>query len=69
MNNRPHGKGIFTCKNGEIYDGEWTNGQKEGYGVWKGIHEDSYIGQWKSNKTDGYGVHLWKNGKISHYLT
>jgi hypothetical protein len=31
-------------KNGEIYDGEWVEGVKDGYGIWKGTNGDSYIG-------------------------
>ena len=43
---KAHGKGVYTWKNGEIYDGEWVNGVKQGYGIWKGLNNDSYIGEW-----------------------
>lgn len=37
MNNKPHGKGIYTWANGEIYDGEWIQASKNGFGIWKGL--------------------------------
>ena len=48
--------------NGEIYEGQWQDGVKEGTGVWKGSQGDTYIGEWRIGKADGYGVHTWKNG-------
>jgi hypothetical protein len=62
FNNKPHDKGTYYWNNGEIYDGEWILGCKNGYGIWKGVEGDSYIGEWKNNNTDGHGVHIWKNG-------
>lgn len=47
MNGKPHGKGVYTWANGEVYEGEWVNGLKEGQGIWKGIFGDSYIGEWR----------------------
>jgi hypothetical protein len=29
-NNKPHGKGVYTWLNGELYEGEWKAGLKEG---------------------------------------
>jgi len=29
-NGKPHGKGIYTWANGEVYEGEWMVGLKEG---------------------------------------
>lgn len=58
MNNKPHGKGIYTWVNGEIYDGEWIQGFKNGFGIWKGLRcNDQYLGEWRDNKAWGYGVH------------
>jgi hypothetical protein len=49
MNNKTHGKGTYTWANGEIYDGEWLQGSKNGFGIFKGTKNDSYIGEWKDN--------------------
>lgn len=35
---------MFKWAHGEVYDGEWLKGVKEGYGIWKGTEGDSYIG-------------------------
>jgi hypothetical protein len=53
---------VYTWRNGEVYDGEWDQGLKQGYGIWKGIKNDSYIGEWSTSKAHGYGVHTWPNG-------
>lgn len=38
------GRGIFEWSNGEIYDGQWEAGRKNGSGMWKGTDGESYIG-------------------------
>ncbi len=44
MEGKAHGKGLYQWSNGEIYDGEWVHGAKQGYVVWKGTNGESYIG-------------------------
>ena len=45
LNGKPHEKGVYTWVNGEVYDGEWSFGVKQGYGVWRGGDKiESYIG-------------------------
>jgi len=44
MQGKANGKGVFTWSHGEVYDGEWVNGVKEGYGIWRSAEGDSYIG-------------------------
>lgn len=34
MNNKPHGKGIFRYVTGDIYEGMFVHGMKEGYGIY-----------------------------------
>ena len=50
MNNKPHGKGIYTWLNGEIYDGDWIQASKNGFGTWKGLNGNYYKGDWCDNK-------------------
>jgi hypothetical protein len=60
---KPDGKGIYNWAHGEVYDGEFVKGVKEGYGVWTGADGiENYIGQWVNSKAEGYGVHVWANG-------
>jgi len=44
MNGKRHGKGKFTWYNGEIFEGQWRDGKKNGFGVWKSPKGDSYEG-------------------------
>jgi len=30
MNGKAHGRGIYEWRNGEVYDGDWVAGMKEG---------------------------------------
>ena len=34
-NNKMHGKGIFTWKDGRRYEGEYVNDKKEGFGIFE----------------------------------
>ena len=41
--------GFYHISNGDIYDGEWIEGQRNGKGKFKSINEE-YLGYWKNNK-------------------
>ena len=47
------GSGVYTWKNGDIYDGDWVDGMKHGYGVWKNKGGDQYQGYWEMNMAQG----------------
>jgi hypothetical protein len=52
----PHGKGKYLFKNGDIFQGDWQNGQKEGNG--KFIYtlngkKNTLIGYWKNDEFVG----------------
>lgn len=49
------GKAVATYPNGEIYDGEYVNGIREGKGNYTYLNGDVYEGDWKENKRDGIG--------------
>lgn len=51
----PHGKGVFTFANGDVYDGEWRNGQKHGHGVYK-QGNTTFEGEFVNDKRNGPGV-------------
>lgn len=39
---------MYIWVNGEIYEGEWTAGMRNGKGVWKGNSGNNvYVGDWK----------------------
>ena len=62
----PNGKGKYTFKNGETYEGDVVNDKFEGKG--KYIYEDGkyYIGQWKNNLREGKGILYYSNGNIEY---
>ncbi|EAS06647.2 MORN motif protein (macronuclear) [Tetrahymena thermophila SB210] len=50
--------------NGQIYSGQWKDGQRHGKGL--GILKDGsvYVGYWKNNQANGYGRIIHPNGNI-----
>ena len=77
LNGKRDGIGKLTYNDGDIYDGEWKNDQKEGKGIYKwgkGKWEgDIYDGEWKNGQQEGKGIYKfiigdiydgeWKNGQ------
>ena len=64
-----NGKGIMTYKNGNIYDGEWKNNEKDGKGIMTYKNKDSsnkykngvYEGNWINDQKWGEGKMTYKN--------
>lgn len=55
------GYGKFTYKNGDVYEGEWLMGVREGKG--KMTYSDGYYeGDWKKGVREGKGVDSFNNG-------
>lgn len=50
-----HGNGRRISSNGEVYEGEWSNGKIEGKGVFFREDGTSYTGEWMNGKQNGYG--------------
>ena len=53
----PHGLGTCNYKDGQIYNGKWKKGKREGTGKLTWTNGDIYIGQWKNDKSNGKGIH------------
>lgn len=47
--------------NGDIYEGEWNEGHKNGRGAYKFANGDSYEGYIQQDKKQGRGIYKWKN--------
>ena len=62
--NRFHGKGKFTSSRGEVYDGHWVDGSREGEGVETTPAGDRYEGTWSNNQESGKGKKTWANGDV-----
>ncbi len=63
------GKGQFSDKNGDFYDGDWLNDRKEGFGrmMYCGLDGNVYEGNWKNNEKNGYGELTYRKYSGSHY--
>jgi len=65
-----NGCGTYTFKNGNKYEGDWENNQRNGYGrmvYYTNTHPlaqyvESYEGEWKKGKKCGFGLMIWTNG-------
>ena len=43
--------------NGDIYDGEWVDGKREGRGVYVYKNGNKYEGNYKNNELHGFGIY------------
>ncbi|MBA2795240.1 hypothetical protein [Streptococcus porcinus] len=64
LNHRMNGKGKLTYGNGDIYSGEFRDGQFSGLGTYKASSGWSYSGRFKNGQADGKGILKAKNGKV-----
>jgi len=56
-----HGKGRMVCKNGDMYWGEWKNGERHGKGTYIWQDGEKYQGEFKDGKYHGQGTYTWPN--------
>jgi hypothetical protein len=59
-----HGKGTFKGSNGDVYEGEYQNNQRNGKGTSKWTNCRVYVGDWKDGVLSGKGVMTYANGNI-----
>ena len=65
MNNKMHGKGILFYENGNTFEGEFENDEKNGFGVYIYLErEEKYEGYYKNDKRNGKGKFYGKNGTV-----
>lgn len=48
---------------GDVYDGEWKDGNIDGYGIYTWPDGTVYAGDWKAGLKNGYGVLREPNGQ------
>ena len=58
-----YGKGKYTFRNGDEYDGEWLFFMPHGEGIYKWADGDIYVGQWAEGTTHGKGKYTWADGR------
>ena len=49
-----HGRGVHTCSNGDVYDGEWLYDKRHGRGKMSFVSGLMYEGGWKEDKAHGW---------------
>ena len=58
-----HGTGIYFYKSGDIYFGNFLNGDNTGSGMFLWSTGDSYSGQMENGRRNGEGVLKWSDGE------
>jgi hypothetical protein len=61
---QPHGHGVYKWTNGDVYEGEWHHGSREGKGRCAYGSGNVYEGHWKDNQKDGKGKFTWESGDV-----
>lgn len=56
------GIGLYRWNTGDLYFGEWKNGNRSGFGVYLWESGHYFRGHFDSNTLDGEGVYLFPNG-------
>ncbi|CAM9423567.1 unnamed protein product [Ascophyllum nodosum] len=62
-----HGRGVHCDARGNVYDGEFVHGQREGVGRWtakEGTEGMVYIGEWKAGRRCGVGQSTAPDGTV-----
>ena len=66
--NEDKGKGIFTCENGIIYEGDFLKNQMHGRGILRFFSPaDEYRGEMKNSQKSGHGLYMWANNSSAQY--
>jgi hypothetical protein len=56
------GHGIYKYFNGDVYEGKFQDGWRNGFGKMTYANGELYEGEWKKGKRDGEGKLFYKNG-------
>lgn len=59
-----NGYGSCTFENGDIYEGFFLNGMRNGPGIYKYKNGTVYMGNWLNDAKDGYATVTWVDGSI-----
>lgn len=63
----PHGEGKYFHKNGQIYEGQWIKGEKEGRGKMIFSNGDVHEGSYRKGLRHGPGTYNWSQS-IKTYI-
>lgn len=62
--NQMHGRGIHTAPDGEVYAGDFVDGERHGQGRLRFPNGDVYSGDFRNNAMTGRGRLTWSNGDV-----
>lgn len=60
----PHKMGTLTSLNGELYVGEFHEGNRQGHGFQKYANGACYMGDWKNDKHEGFGMYSFPDREV-----
>jgi hypothetical protein len=63
-NDKMHGKGKYTYKNGDVYEGDFAKGNPHGKGKMTWADGRVYTGDFAKGKRNGNGKMTYLNGKV-----
>ena len=58
------GQGRYTYPDGDVYEGEWKDGEEHGQGSYTYPDVGVYKGEWVAGKTIGQGCYTYPDGTI-----
>merc|ERR1719261_988004 len=60
-----HGQGTLRYANGDLYIGDWHDGQRSGHGTLNKANGDCYEGYWLNDQREGSGSYFYaESGKV-----
>ena len=54
--------------NGDIYDGEWVDGKREGRGVYVYKNGNKYVGEFVAGMREGFGVFMMADYTVQGWI-
>ena len=61
-----HSGTLMGHPDGSVYEGDWSEGQRNGYGVYTYANGDKYQGIWEEDRRHGQGEYIYKDQNIKY---
>lgn len=49
--------GLYLFANGDVYEGHFVNGNRQGPGIYTWIDKSYYNGEWENDRMNGKGIY------------
>ena len=60
--------GLYIFANGDIYEGEFENGNRQGQGTYTWTDQSYYKGEWLADKMNGKGIYANSEIELEGYF-